>query len=135
MLIDRHICFRFVLRLSPVYDTVHADADNLSALTDRILAKHMKQTDAWTFKVDVKARLHAQMAKMDIIHTLAGRMPSQAKAQLKDPDVVVSVEVFRMTAGVALLRDFESYRRLNPHMLAEQFQKGQVEDQTSRTAM
>lgn len=118
---------RFVHRLSPVSDTCFADLIDLTELIDRLVKQESftprdkSSTDSTelTFKVEIKARLNDKLSKADIIQTLAKRMPSFAKAKLDSPELVINVEVFRMTVGVAIVRHFDQYRKFNPIMLAE----------------
>jgi tRNA acetyltransferase TAN1 len=133
---------RFVHRLSPVQDTVHAETQSIRELAQNVVLSETDLVDAQTpttFKVDTRMRLHNRIAKMDIIRIVAACMPAHAKAQLKAPDLVVNVEVFRMIVGIAILPKYELYRRYNPLLLAEESQAASSEalggDQLSRVSL
>ncbi|PWN32016.1 uncharacterized protein FA14DRAFT_192280 [Meira miltonrushii] len=118
---------RFVHRLSPVSDTCFADLVDLTELIDRLVkqenfvapAESSTDSSELTFKVDIKTRLNDKLSKSDIIQTLAKRMPTFARAKLDSPELVINVDVFRMTVGIAIVRHFDRFRKFNPIMLAE----------------
>ncbi|MCO5565779.1 hypothetical protein L7F22_019454 [Adiantum nelumboides] len=130
---------RFVHRLSPVSDTCFADLTDLTELIDRLVKQEnfsspdetSSDSSDLTFKVDIKMRLNDKLAKSDIIQTLAKRMPTFARAKLDSPQLVINVEIFRMTVGIAIVRNFDQYRKFNPIMLAEH-QQGDTNDSNSR---
>lgn len=114
---------RYVQRLSPVQNTVHAEEEEIRELTQKVVIDEPGLIDSnaqTTFKVDLKMRLHNRLAKLDVIRIVASCMPTHVKAHLKAPDLVVNVEVFRMIVGVAILPKHELYRRYNPLLLAEE---------------
>ena len=129
---------RFVHRLSPISDTCFADLTDLTELMDRLVKRENFESSNespttssdLTFKVDIKMRLNDKLVKSDIIQTLAKQMPTFARAKLDSPELVINVEVFRMTVGIAIVRNFDHFRKFNPIMLAEH-QQNQADTNTN----
>jgi tRNA(Ser,Leu) C12 N-acetylase TAN1 len=58
---------------------------------------------------------------MDIIKAVASTVPAPHQADLSKPDLIINVEVLKMTVGLGILPRFEEYKRYNPQMIAQKY--------------
>lgn len=65
---------------------------------------------------------------MDVIQTVAASVPPPHRADLTQPEYIISVEIFKSNVGIGILPRYEQSKRYNPQMIAQQHSETHVEE-------
>lgn len=117
-------CTRYLLRLLPIEVVCKAYMDNIKAKASELFEKYFAQ-EPKTFSIVFNRRSNNNIKRDEIIEDLAEiilRKNPGNKADLKNPDIAVIVEVIR---GICLLSIAPNYYKFKKYNLFEICNKGE----------
>ncbi|XP_054288993.1 THUMP domain-containing protein 1 homolog [Macrosteles quadrilineatus] len=109
---------RFLLRLVPVEVVCRANMEDMKTAADSLFDKHFK-CDPTTFAIVVNKRYNDSLLRDEVIQALALLVTDknrEHKANLKEPNRTVLVEIFK---GMCLMSVLEDYKTLRHYNIAE----------------
>ncbi|KAI5277154.1 Nop-domain-containing protein [Aureobasidium subglaciale] len=113
---------RFCNRLSPMSLMGKATEDGLEKVAKEVLAPHFHQEPRVPKKFAIRPtiRNHNVMKRMDIIQKVASAVGPGHQVDLKNPDLLIMVEVYTSICGISVVpNDYDALKRYN---LAEIFE-------------
>ncbi|PWN53233.1 hypothetical protein IE53DRAFT_377497 [Violaceomyces palustris] len=112
----------YVYRISPVKDTCPAYEDSLKELTERTLEQDLPKDESKTFKIEPRIRSHSNLKRDQVIQIVVSSLPQveggKHKVDLKNPQLLIVVEIFKSIAAVGVVREYERFKRFNLQLLA-----------------
>jgi len=108
---ERPYAFRYALRILPIGQVISTDLEEIKKVTQELAAKIGEQE---TFRVTVEKRFTPLHSK-DIIEAAASDI--KQKADLKNPDKILLIEVLGGLTGVSLLKPSDILAVLKEKML------------------
>ncbi|PWY99440.1 hypothetical protein BCV70DRAFT_162879 [Testicularia cyperi] len=120
---------RFVHRLTPVTETCDANYDSLVSHAEQVLPRSFSADAAegagLTFRIDPRIRSHSKLHRADVIQAIASSIPLSPtgtrihSANLTSPDRWIVVEILKNAAAIAVLDDYDRFKKWNLQSLAE----------------
>jgi tRNA acetyltransferase TAN1 len=98
ILVERPYEFRYALRIVPIQRVVATDLTEIKKTTEEFAAKIGENQ---SFRVTVEKRF-TELHSKDIIEASAGDI--NRKVALKDPDLILQIEVLGVFTGISLLK-------------------------------
>ncbi len=108
---ERPYEFRYALRILPIEQVISTDLEEIKKVTQELAAKIGEQE---TFRVTVEKRFTSLHSK-DIIEAAASNI--KQKADLKNPDKILLIEVLGGLTGVSLLKSDDILAVIKEKML------------------
>lgn len=120
---------RYLLRLIPVLDTCKPFAENLKKtvadVLDFFLANHKiyQENKAVGYAVQFHARNNSKALKKEEVFSIVNGVVSEKcdswKIELKNPDLILNVDVLTNACCFGILPDYSSYKRYNLYELVK----------------
>ncbi|KZO90706.1 hypothetical protein CALVIDRAFT_388311 [Calocera viscosa TUFC12733] len=112
---------RYVNRLLPAAGVCTANLPEVLALAKGVLRETFEDGSAYRYKIELSIINHSKLSKDVLIPPLAELVPKDRghTVDLKHPEVVILVQVFKVWCGVSVVRDWQRFRRWNVMQLAE----------------
>ncbi|KAE8221968.1 hypothetical protein CF326_g8462 [Tilletia indica] len=117
---------RFVQRLTPVADTCAANYESIEALAGRVLPSFFTSDRPRTYRIEPRIRAHNIVTRDPLIQLIGEQVALQAGAHsvdLKNPELVIVVEILKSVCGIGVAEHWNRFRRFNPAMVAEEVNK------------
>ncbi|KZT57676.1 hypothetical protein CALCODRAFT_483002 [Calocera cornea HHB12733] len=113
---------RYVNRLLPAEQVCVANLPEVLAMARRVLPGTFGQGPGLRYKLEISIINHSKLTKAALIPPLAELVPADRghTVDLKHPEAVILVQVFKTWCGVGVVRGWERWRRWNVMLLAEQ---------------
>jgi tRNA acetyltransferase TAN1 len=111
LLVERPYEFRYALRILPIERVVPTDLEEIKRATAELAAKISENE---TFRVTVEKRFTALHTK-DFVEAAAGDI--KQKANLKNPDKILLIEVLGALTGLSLLKPIDILAVIKEKML------------------
>jgi len=122
---------RFAQRFSPVSASCVANPQEIIILANKLFpAAFDSESDppkSYRYKIELKIRNHSKIKKDDMIAQLAACVPTDKghTVDLKNPELVILVEIFMSACGMAVVPHYERYKRFNVAQMVESVHKEQ----------
>lgn len=107
---------RFMLRVTPVVGSCRADAEKIDDLCMSLFPRYFPKDSEETYAIVFKVRNNATVGRNMIFNVMGEAMRDVApfvKVNLKNPDVVINVDVLKTVCCVGFLRDFFKFKKYN----------------------
>ncbi|KAK0538323.1 hypothetical protein OC834_000471 [Tilletia horrida] len=116
---------RFVQRLTPVTDTCSANYDSIAILARRVLPQYFTADQPRTYRIEPRIRAHNVVTRDSLIQQIGEQVPKDQghSVNLKEPELVIVVEVLKNVCGVGVAEHWSRFKRFNPAMIAEEVNK------------
>lgn len=113
---------RYVLRLVPVLATCKAHLDNIKKATQAVLAQYSECPEEGTRYLIVPRVRHNDQLKNAPLTGEILQLVKEAKPhwvpELKEPQVVLMIDVLHKVGCVSLMKDYFDYKKYNIHALS-----------------
>mmetsp|Transcript_24124 Transcript_24124/g.70762 ORF Transcript_24124/g.70762 Transcript_24124/m.70762 type:complete len:343 (-) Transcript_24124:170-1198(-) len=122
-------CCRHLVRLIPAQVTCFAGLEEIEEVITPLLEQHFGPgIPSTSYMIALKRRNNDTFDRDALIQKVAGLVGKQHKVDLKQPKVVVIVEVFQALCGISVCHDYVRYNGLNIRSFqAKQRQKATTE--------
>ena len=116
---DVHL--RYTIRLVPLEKTCQVSVDDIASTLRPLLEKgDLLPKDAGKrYRFEYKARNNSSVSRTAVFPAVMGVMPQGNIVDLKRSDVVVIIEIFKTTCGVAVTDKFDTLGKFNLRAIAE----------------
>ncbi|KAI5806258.1 hypothetical protein EDC01DRAFT_141447 [Geopyxis carbonaria] len=110
-----------IQRLTPVSRTGRATLEGLEELAKTVLEPyfHREGQEGIKFAIRPTARNHNVLKRDEIIQTVARCVGPKHSVDLKNPDLLILVELYKNICGISVVKDFEKYKRFNIRALQD----------------
>ena len=108
-----HKC-RYICKFVPISSVVHATAAQIKSAVEALL-KQQSEVNA-TFRIEIKVRCNSGINKEELINqlgVLVNNIQPGWTVNLDNPELVIYVDVLHLDATLAILKDFNRYRKYN----------------------
>ncbi|KAI9202663.1 uncharacterized protein BJ171DRAFT_569450 [Polychytrium aggregatum] len=114
---------RYTHRLIPISATTAATMPSVVIMAKNVLKPHFHDAaEPKKFAIVFKARNNDKIDRDELIATLAqivNETEAKHTVDLKQPDLVIIVEVFKSVCGMSVVEDYYKFRRFNLHEIFE----------------
>ncbi|WWC90599.1 uncharacterized protein L201_005535 [Kwoniella dendrophila CBS 6074] len=126
-------------RIIPINGSSGATVKQLSELAAGIVKDGFTTEDgkALKFAIDTNSRQSEKLDRMRMIHTVAEEVTKLDKGHsvdLKNPDKTILVELYKNTVGIAIVEDYERFKKYNPGSIAYAAAQKQHDESDKTTA-
>eukprot|EP00727_Mastigamoeba_balamuthi_P012296 m51a1_g769 hypothetical protein (390) ;mRNA; r:572316-573485 len=103
---------RTAVRMCPLQRCCQASPVDLASAASALVPAMCQELEAKTFKVEYRSRYNDAFRRGETIDAMAKCVPAGIRADLKNPDVIIGVQVFQRFCGLCVVRgDYEfNYR-------------------------
>ncbi|KDQ14955.1 hypothetical protein BOTBODRAFT_32320 [Botryobasidium botryosum FD-172 SS1] len=125
---------RFAQRFSPVSASCAANPQEILILANKLFPTAFESESdppkSYRYKIELKIRNHSKIKKDDLVAQLAACVPKDRghTVDLKNPELVILVEIFMVTCGMAVVPRYERYKRFNVAQIVESVHKERFEE-------
>ncbi|KAI5855267.1 hypothetical protein BZA05DRAFT_391059 [Tricharina praecox] len=121
---------KFVHRLTPVTRTGKATLEGLREVAAEVLKPHFHSgQEGIKFAIRPTTRNHSILKRDEIIRTIASCVGPSHTVDLKNPDLLILVELYKNVCGMSVVTDFEKLKRFNFGQLQIDASSGGGEDE------
>ncbi|KAJ7650066.1 hypothetical protein FB45DRAFT_886822 [Roridomyces roridus] len=123
---------RHSLRFSPVSASCVTNIPEIQAVCRKLFEPIFGESSEkkFKYKIEMRIRNHTTITRMTLIEAIAQTIPPGHSVDLKDPELVIIVEVFKAVCGVSVVQDYNKLQRFNSVEIANKHNKSGSSDET-----
>ncbi|KAL7275619.1 hypothetical protein RUND412_001430 [Rhizina undulata] len=122
----------FTHRLTPVSRVGKATLEGITELAKEVLAPHFHAgQECVKFAIRPTTRNHNVLHRDEIIKCVADVVGGNHKADLKNPDVIIMVELYKNICGISVVRNWERFKKFSLMQLQKK-EEGVLANQIKR---
>lgn len=103
---------RYTSRIIPIENTCHASFEEIKEMTKQLTAKCFG-TNPTAYSIVPKTRNNTHMDRKKLIEAVASCIEPHHIVDLKNPKVVIIVQIFKTICGVSIVTDYYEKRSFN----------------------
>lgn len=114
---DVHL--RHTIRIVPLEKTCQVSVDDIVSTLKPIIEREFRKDGGVKYRFEYKSRNNSSVSRTNVFPALMPVIPSGNTVDLKNSDVVVIIEIFKTTCGVAVSSKYDALGKFNLRAIAE----------------
>lgn len=114
---DVHL--RHTIRIVPLEKTCQVSVDDIVNTLKPIIEREFKKDGGVKYRFEYKSRNNSSVSRTNVFPALMPVIPSGNTVDLKNSDMVIIIEIFKTTCGVAVTSKYDKLGKFNLRAIAE----------------
>lgn len=129
---DVHL--RHTIRIVPLEKTCQVSVDDIVSTLKPIIERELKKDGGVKYRFEYKSRNNSSVSRTNVFPALMPVIPSGNTVDLKNPDMVIIIEIFKTTCGVAITSKYDKLGKFNLRAISEAKLSGPEKKESAESA-